>query len=233
MWRISEQELVRYIDQTNLKPEATENDMAQFIKEARAYGFRVVAIMPLWIPLAVQILDGSSTTVVAPIGYPLGTTPSELKVVETEWAIENGPGDIEIDVVMNVSMVKSGQYDLAEDDIRAVVMAAGDHVVKGIIEAPILSKEEIIIASMICERAGAQFIKTSTGFKHFRGWRPSTVDDVKLIKSVVGDRVKIKVAGGISTLDQALAVIRAGASRFGTSSGVHIVETYRKFGGTA
>ena len=217
---LMEVELVRCIDQTNLKPEATEGEMRDFIEEAKRYRFYGVAIMPFWIPLATKILKGGETRIVACIDFPLGTSPTELKVAETKWALENGPTDIEIDMVMNVSLLKSGKYERVRDEIGAVVEAATGKTVKVIIEAPLLTREEVVIASLISEAAGAQFVKTSTGFKQLEGWRPTTIEDVKLIKSVVGNRLKIKAAGGIRTVDQALALIEAGASRIGTSSGV-------------
>lgn len=228
MLEITEKELVKYIDQTNLKPDITEDQMSHFLQEAREYQFCGVAIMPSWIPLAAKMLQGSNTRIVAAIGFPLGTIPTELKVAETNWAIENGGPDIEIDVVMNKAFLKSRKYKLVEDDISAVVKAANGKTVKVIIEVPALTRDEVVIASLIAEIAGAQFIKTSTGFKGFTFMRPTTVEDVKLIKSVIGNRLKVKAAGGIRTIDQALALIEAGADRIGTSSGVSIVEGYRK-----
>jgi deoxyribose-phosphate aldolase len=227
MIKFSEETIVRYIDQTNLKPDATTRDISSFVEEAREYGFCSVAIMPSWIPLAKTILDGGKTTIVGAIGFPLGTCTTSSKVAEARWAIKHGPEDVEIDMVMNVPFLKSGQYGLLEKDIRLVVEASESHIVKLIIEVPILTKQEIVIASLIAGNAGVDYVKTSTGFKHFKGWRPSTVDDVLLIKSVVGDSMKIKVSGGISTLTQSLRVIKAGASRIGTSSGVAITNTFR------
>jgi deoxyribose-phosphate aldolase len=226
---ITENSLVRSIDQTNLNPAITAPEISSFIQEAKEYGFFSIAIMPSWIPLATDILQGGNTTIVAAIGYPMGTCTTSSKVAETRWAIKNGPKDIEIDMVMNVPLLKSGKYDQLEKDIIEVVNVAESHVVKVILEVPILTKQEVVIASLISERAGVDFVKTSTGFKPFRGWRPSTVDDVKLIRSAVDGRIKVKVAGGISTLSQAISVLQAGASRIGTSSGVTIMKEYKKF----
>jgi deoxyribose-phosphate aldolase len=231
MTKITEHQLVRSIDQTNLNPNATESEIMAFVNNARTYNFCSVAIMPVWIPLATQILQGAQTTVVAAIGFPLGTCTTFSKVAETKWSIEHGPKNIEIDMVMNVPLIKSNRYDLLEKDMHAVVEAAGTHIVKVIIEVPILTHQEIVIASLIAENAGADFIKTSTGFKQFKNWRPSTTDDVRLIKTAVSNRLKIKVAGGIGTLSQALAVLEAGASRIGTSSGNTIVDTFREYRG--
>lgn len=227
--KITENQLVRSIDQTNLNPNATEPEIVAFVNNARTYNFCSVAIMPVWIPLATQILQGGQTTVVAAIGFPLGTCTTFSKVAETKWSIEHGPKNIEIDMVMNVPLIKSNRYDLLEKDMRAVVEAAETHIVKVIIEVPILIHQEIVIASLIAENAGADFIKTSTGFKPIKNWRPSTTDDVRLIKNAISNRLKIKVAGGISTLSQALAVLEAGASRIGTSSGNTIVDAFREY----
>jgi len=226
----TERDIARLIDQTNLKPEATAAEIGSFVTQAKKNKFCAVAIMPGWIPLAGQLLAGGETTVVAAIGFPLGTTPTEGKVAETAWAIKNGPPGTEIDMVMNISLLRSRRYGEVASDIEAVVEAARGHLVKVIIEAPLLTPDEMIMASMLCEKGGANFVKTSTGFKAFRGWRPSTVEDVKLIRQAVGGRLRIKVAGGIKDLGQVLAVVEAGASRIGTSSGVGILEAVRKYG---
>jgi len=227
----TERDIARLIDQTNLKPEATAAEIASFVTQAKEHRFCAVAIMPGWIPLANQLLGDGDTTVVAAIGFPLGTTPTEGKVRETMWAIKNGPPRTEIDMVMNVSLLKSRRYTGVENDISAVIAAAKGHIVKVIIEVPLLTPDEIIIASMLTEKTGADFVKTSTGFKAFRGWRPSTAEDVALIRQAVGDRLRIKVAGGIKNLEELLAVVEAGASRIGTSSGVGILETCRRLSG--
>lgn len=232
MSNFTENLIARSIDQTNLRPNATEREISSFIEEAKQYNFCTVAIMPAWIPLATSILKGSQTTVVAAIDFPLGTGTTYSKLSETIWAIDHGPEDIELDMVMNIPLLKSRKYDILEKEISAVVDAAKPHIVKIIIEVPVLTQDEIVIASLIVENAGADFVKTSTGFKQFRGWRPSTVADVNLIKRAISNRLKIKVAGGISTLSQSIALIEAGASRIGTSSGVAIIKTYRQFRGT-
>jgi deoxyribose-phosphate aldolase len=228
--KITEYQLAQSIDQTNLNPKATETEITDFVINARTYNFCSTAIMPAWIPLATQLLQGGQTTVVAAIGFPLGTCTTFSKVAETNWSIEHGPEDIEIDMVMNVPLIKSFRYDALEKDIRAVADAATGHTVKVIIEVPVLTCEEIVIASLIAENAGADFIKTSTGFKPLKNWRPSTTEDVRLIKSAIGSRLKIKVAGGIGTLSQAFAILEAGASRIGTSSGNAIVDAFRGYG---
>jgi deoxyribose-phosphate aldolase len=226
----TERDVARLIDQTNLRPEATAAEITDFVTEAKENKFCAVAIMPGWIPLASQLLGVGDTTIVAAIGFPLGTTPTEGKVAETVWALKNGPPGTEIDMVMNISLLKSRRYGEVEKDIAEVIAAAKGHIVKVIIEAPLLTPDEIVVASGLCEKTGADFVKTSTGFKAFRGWRPSTVEDVVLIRQAVGDRLRIKVAGGIKNLEQLLAVVEAGASRIGTSSGVEILHTFRRLG---
>ena len=227
--KITENQLVRSIDQTNLNPNATEPEIVAFVNNARTYNFCGVAIMPMWIPMATQILQGGQTTVVAAIGFPLGTCTTFSKVAETKWSIAHGPENIEIDMVMNVPLIKSDRYEALEKDMHAVVEASDGHIVKVIIEVSVLTRQEIVIASLIAENAGADFIKTSTGFKSLKNWRPSTTDDVRLIKNAISDRLKIKVAGGISTLSQALAFLDAGANRIGTSSGNTIIDTFREY----
>lgn len=225
---ITESQLVRSIDQTNLSPSATQAEIVAFVTSARAFGFCSVAVMPVWVPLSTQLLQGSRTTVVAAVAFPLGTCTTYSKVAETEWAVEHGPGNVEIDMVMNVSLMKSHRHEELEKEIRAVVEAARGRLVKVIIEVPLLTREEVVTASLIAGKAGADFIKTSTGFKALERWRPSTPDDVRLIRSAVGSTMRVKVAGGISTLSQALAVLEAGANRIGTSAGGGIVETFRE-----
>ncbi len=224
----AETELRQSIDQTNLNPNASRAEIAAFVNEARAEEFGAVAVMLSWIPLATELLEGSRTTVVAPIGFPLGTCTTAGKVAETEWAIAHGPHSIEIDMVMNLSLLKSGRHDLVEQEICAVEEAAEGHILKVIIETPLLTPQEIVVASLIAEAAGADYIKTSTGFKQLRSWRASSLEDVREIRGAVGDRVKIKVAGGVSTLSQALAFLQAGASRIGTSAGTTILRQYKQ-----
>ncbi|MGI5858607.1 MAG: deoxyribose-phosphate aldolase [Tepidanaerobacteraceae bacterium] len=225
---IEEKEIVRYLDQTNLHPNATTDEISKFIKEAKESNFYGVAIMPSWIPLAADILKGSNTRIVAAIGFPVGTGTTEDKVEETKWAIKQCEGKckIDIDMVMNISLLKSGRYKEFREDMAAVVKAADGKTVKVIIEVGYLTREEIAIASLMAEAVGANFVKTSTGFKQFDKWRPSTAEDVRLIRSIVGEKVQVKIAGGVRTYEQALAVIEAGATRIGTSSGIAIKAGY-------
>jgi deoxyribose-phosphate aldolase len=222
MWDISREELAQYIDQTNLKPDATEKEMAEFINTSKDFGFKTVAIMPLWVPLATNLLEGSRTSIVSSVGFPLGTCTTESKVTEVQWSIENGLKNLEIDMVMNLSLFKSRRYQEVEADIQAVVRAAEGHTTKVIIEVPLLTDEEIVIASLIAANTGIDYIKTSTGFRGYPEMRPSTAKDVQLIKKTVFDQVKIKIAGGIFSLEQALEVIDEGVSRIGTIAGIPI-----------
>ena len=197
--------------------------------EAKKYRFGAVAILPSAIPLAREVLKGSGVKIVAAIGFPLGTIPPELKIDEAEKAIKDGAD--ELDVVMNKGALKQGKIEDVKKEIKGIVNLADGKVVKVIIEVPYLNRKEIELACNLIIGCGAHFVKTSTGFKGFHKWRPTTVDDIKLIKSIVKDRIRIKASGGIRTAGQALAVIGAGADRIGTSSGVQIIEGYRRMMG--
>jgi deoxyribose-phosphate aldolase len=220
--KITREELARRIDQTLLEPYTSKTEMEAFCNQARKYGFAGVAILPVHVPIARRVLDGSDVKVVAAIGFPLGSLPTELKVSEAEWCIENGAD--ELDMVMNIGALKTGDFDVVKRDIEEVVRVAKGRTVKVILEVPLLTKDEVIKACNIAKEAGAHFVKTSTGFKGFKGWRPTTVEDVKLLRQAVGTSMKVKAAGGIRTTEQAIALIEAGADRIGTSSGVEIVE---------
>jgi len=223
---MTREELLKYIDQTLLRPQATIEEMNVFLEEAKVYKFYAVCINPWFTKMAVEVMRGSGIKVGVAIGFPLGATTTRTKIYEAGEALENGAD--ELDMVMNISLLKSGEYEAVRKDIEAVVKAADGAPVKVIIEVPLLTRDEVVAACLISELAGAQYVKTSTGYKGFRGWRPTTAQDVKFIKSIVGDRIKVKAAGGISTFSQALEIIDAGASRIGTSSGVQIIEDYRK-----
>jgi len=233
---ITEEKLVKMIDQTNLRPDLNEEEMKKFVEEAKKYNFYGVAVMPLWVPTVTKMLDNSDMKIIAAIGFPLGAIPTELKVAETRWVIENGPSSpdkLEIDVVMNLTQLKSENYAAIKNEISEIVKTAEGRIVKVIIEVPLLTRKEIAIASLLSAAAGAHFVKTATGFRGwgFPGpslWRPTTAEDVALIKSVVGDRLKVKASGGMETLSDVLAVIEAGADRIGTAYGVQIINEYRK-----
>ena len=228
MHEITPNSLAWMIDQTNLNPGATQADMTDFIRLSRQYGFRTVAIMTSWVPLATEILGDARTSIVASVGFPLGTYTTASKVAEARWAIAKGRLDLEVDMVMNVALFKERRYQEVEADIRAVREVCQNHTLKVIIEVPLLAPDEIVLASQIVERAGADFVKTSTGFRGYPQMRPSTAEDVRLIRSAVGQQVQVKIAGGVFSLEQALTAIDAGATRIGTIAGIPIVDAFAK-----
>lgn len=207
----------KYIDHTLLKPESTQEQIAKLVSEAKEYDFASVCVNPTWVSYCANELSGTDVKVCTVIGFPLGATTSATKAFEAKEAIENGAS--EVDMVINIGLLKSGQYQAVEDDIRAVVEASGDKVVKVIIEACLLTDEEKVKACELSVSAGADFVKTSTGFS-IHG---ATVEDVALMRKTVGDKVGVKAAGGARSLADAEAFIAAGATRIGTSAGVAIV----------
>ena len=214
---MNKQELARYFDHTLLKPFATQGDIQDLCREALDYQFYSVCVNPCHVALVSRTLTGSGVKTCSVVGFPLGCSTSQVKALEAGRAVEDGAD--EIDMVLAVGALKQGLHDQVENDIRAVVAAAGQALVKVIIEACYLSDSEKRAACSIAERAGADFVKTSTGF----GSGGALVEDIRLMKSVVGDRLQIKASGGISTLEQALALIEAGADRLGASAGVTII----------
>ncbi len=212
--------LSKMIDHTLLKPEATRDQIAQLCFEARKYNFASVCINPTWVELCAQLLKGSPVKVCTVIGFPLGATAPEVKVFETNHAIEQGAG--EIDMVINIGALKARDLDLVARDIHGVVSAshAGGAIVKVIIEAALLTDEEKTIACLISKEAGADFVKTSTGFAS----GGATVHDVELMRRVVGPEMGVKAAGGVRTYEDAENMIKAGATRIGASAGVKILQ---------
>ncbi|HOB86660.1 MAG TPA: deoxyribose-phosphate aldolase [Bacillota bacterium] len=207
----------RYIDHTLLKPEATEAQIVELCREAVRYQFASVCINPCYIAVAARELRGSGVKTGTVIGFPLGATTREVKVFEAEQAMRNGAE--ELDMVMNIGALKAGLREAVAGEIRAVVEAArGKALVKVIIECCLLTEEEKIAACQIVQEAGANFVKTSTGFAS----GGATVKDVRLIRQTVGPDMGIKASGGIRDYRTALAMIEAGANRIGTSSGVAI-----------
>jgi deoxyribose-phosphate aldolase len=208
------------IDHTLLKPDATQQEIAQLCFEARKYGFASVCVNPTWVPLCAELLKGSPVKVCTVIGFPLGATSSETKVFETETAIRQGA--TEIDMVINIGALKARDLDLVAKDIRGVVNAAHSHgaIVKVIIEAALLTDEEKTIASLLSKEAEADFVKTSTGFAS----GGATVHDVELMRKTVGPGMGVKAAGGVRTFEDAESMIRAGATRIGASAGVKIIQ---------
>lgn len=210
--------IANMIDHTLLKPEATEEQIVQLCTEAKQYGFASVCVNPSWVKTAARELSGTDVRVCTVIGFPLGATTPETKAFETKNAIENGAR--EVDMVINIGALKSGADDWVERDIRAVVeAAAGKALVKVIIETALLTDDEKVRACQLAVKAGADYVKTSTGFSG----GGATVEDVALMRKTVGDNVGVKASGGVRDRKTAEAMIEAGATRIGTSSGVAIV----------
>jgi len=211
--------LAAAIDHTLLKPTATEEQIRVLCTEALEYSFASVCVQPCWVELCATLLENSPVLVCTVIGFPLGATLPEVKAFEAQRCIVLGA--TELDMVINLGALKSRQLELVKNDIAAVVNAAHPHgaVVKAIIETAYLSDEEKITACHLAKAAGADFVKTSTGF----GPGGATVDDVRLMRSAVGPEMGVKAAGGIKTTVEARAMIAAGATRIGTSAGVMIV----------
>ena len=211
--------LARYIDHTLLKPEASLKDIERLCAEARSYNFYAVCVNGSWVTQARHFLDGCDVKVATVVGFPLGATDSDTKRFETEAAIDNDAQ--ELDVVINIGRLKDGDDEYVLRELRDVVEAAAERPVKVIIETCLLTSAEKIRACRIVLDAGAQFVKTSTGFST----GGATVADVKLLREIVGETFGVKAAGGIRDTQTALAMIEAGATRLGTSSGVVIVRS--------
>ncbi|SDY66699.1 deoxyribose-phosphate aldolase [Thermoactinomyces sp. DSM 45892] len=209
--------IARMIDHTLLKPDATKDQILQLCKEAREHVFASVCINPYWISLAAKELSGTEVKVCTVVGFPLGASTSEAKAFETKDAIAKGAE--EIDMVMNIGALKSGDLETVEQDIRAVVEAANGVLVKVILETGLLSDEEIVQASKASKAAGAHFVKTSTGF----GYGGATVEAVRLMRETVGPELGVKASGGVRDLAGAESIIAAGANRIGASASIAIV----------
>lgn len=207
----------KYIDHTQLKPDATKEKILTLCKEAAEYDFASVCVNPCWIPVCKEALKGTDVKVCTVIGFPLGAMSKNAKVFETKDAIEAGAE--EIDMVINVGMLKDGQDDYVIDEIRAVKEACGTHILKVIIEACLLTDEEKVRACVDAEKAGADFVKTSTGFST----GGATFEDVRLMRASVGPDVKVKAAGGIRDKETFEKMIELGAERIGTSSGAKLI----------
>lgn len=218
-------DLNKYIDHTLLKQDATKEQILELIAQAKQYNFASVCVNPTWVKLAREELRDSDVKVCTVIGFPLGATLSEVKAFETKQVISNGAD--EVDMVINIGELKSGNLQYVEEDIKAVVEASGDKLVKVIIEACLLSEEEKVAACQASVRAGADFVKTSTGFST----GGATIDDVKLMRQVVGETVGVKAAGGARTREDAWNFIKSGANRIGTSAGIAIMEGQVSDGG--
>ena len=205
------------IDHTNLRPDALHSDIEILCKEAIQYKFASVCINPVYVSYAKSILKDENPKVCSVVGFPLGADSEEMKYAEARFLIFQGVD--EIDMVMNIAFLKERKIDLVKNEIKKVVEAADGNCVKVIIETSLLNQDEKALACNIVMESGAAFVKTSTGFSS----SGATLEDVRLIKKLVGDRVGIKASGGIKTKNEALKLIEAGATRIGTSRGVEII----------
>lgn len=205
------------IDHTNLRPDALHSDIEILCKEAVQYKFASVCINPVYVSYAKSILKDENPKVCSVVGFPLGADSEEMKYAEARFLIFQGVD--EIDMVMNIAFLKERKLDLVKNETKKVVEAADGNCVKVIIETSLLNQDEKALACNIVMESGAAFVKTSTGFSS----SGATLEDVRLIKKVVGDRVGIKASGGIKTKNEALKLIEAGSTRIGTSRGVEII----------
>jgi len=214
-------ELASLIDHTNVRADATVDDIERLCREAVSYGFRCAVVTPTNVRLAAELLDGTDVMVCSVVGFPAGVSTPRVKALEASEVVENGAE--EVDMVMNIGAMKSGDGDLVYRDIKGVVDAAGVPV-KVILETAYLTDKEKVEACLISKEAGAAFVKTSTAYGGLAG---ATVEDVMLMRKTVGDDMGVKAAGGIRDIETALAMIDAGADRIGTSTGVQIIEGWR------
>lgn len=210
--------LSKYIDHTLLQADATKEQIVELCKEAKEYDFASVCVNPSWIDVAKEELQGSDVKVCVVIGFPLGAMTKDVKVFEARDAIEKGAD--EVDMVIHIGKLKDGDDAYVTSEIKAIKEAVGDHVLKVIIETCLLSDEEKVRACLDAKQAGADFVKTSTGFST----SGATVEDVALMKKTVGEGVSVKAAGGVRTKEDMMAMIDAGADRIGTSRGVSLMK---------
>ncbi|MUV39591.1 Deoxyribose-phosphate aldolase [Lentibacillus sp. JNUCC-1] len=214
-----QKELAKYIDHTALKPGTTSNEIDQLVQEAAKYEFASVCINPYWVKRCYDQLKNTSVKVCTVIGFPLGATATEAKAFEVKTAIEHGA--TEVDMVINVGELKAGHDENVQTDIAEVVKAAKNQaLVKVIIETSLLTEEEKIRACQLSKAAGADFVKTSTGFSG----GGATAEDIKLMRATVGPEMGVKASGGVRDRETALAMIENGATRIGASAGIAIVE---------
>ena len=212
-------QIAKMIDHTILKPEATEKEVIKLCKEAVKYTFALVCINPLLVPVAATELEGTDIEVCTVIGFPLGATTTEVKAFETKDVIEKGA--TEVDMVINVGKLKERDLEYVKNDIKAVVEAAKDKALtKVIIETCLLTDEEKVIACQLSKEAGADFVKTSTGFST----GGATAADIKLMRETVGPDMGVKASGGVRSREDALAMIENGATRIGASASIAICE---------
>lgn len=211
-------ELAQYIDHTLLKPQAARADIEKLCQEARLYRFCSVCVNPYWVAFCKQQLKGSDVKVCTVIGFPLGANTTDTKVFEAKKALQDGAD--ELDMVVNLGAVKSGAWDTVLSDIQAVRQAGQHFTLKVIIETSVLTDEEKVKVCQLAEKAGADFVKTSTGFTG----GGATAADVALMRKTVSDKVQVKASGGVRTREDFDAMVAAGATRIGASAGVKIIE---------
>lgn len=212
----------KYFDHTMLAPQATSTDIDKLIKEAIKYDFKSVCIAPSYIKYAKEQLAKTDVLICTVIGFPLGYNATSVKVYETKIALDHGAD--EIDMVINIGRFKNKEYEYVLNEIKAIKEVCGNKVLKVIVETALLTKQEIKTITEIVLKSGADFIKTSTGFS-FRG---ASFEDVEIMKSIAQDKLLIKASGGIKTGEDALKMIKLGASRLGTSKTVQIIEELNK-----
>lgn len=212
-------QIARMIDHTLLKPDSTKEQIITLCEEAKEYNFATVCVNPFWVPTAKEALNGSKVGITTVVGFPLGSTSTFSKVAEARDAIASGA--TEIDMVINIGALKSGEYEIVKKDIEGVVLACkGQAVVKVIIETGYLTDEEKKKACMLAKMAGADFVKTSTGF----GPGCATPDDIALMREAVGPEIGVKASACVRDLDTARKMVAAGATRIGASAGIAIIK---------
>lgn len=217
-------QLNKMIDHTLLKPQSSKEEILKLCEEAKAHDFKSVCVNPFWVSTCKKALEGSDVLVCTVIGFPLGANTTQCKVDETKDAVANGA--LEVDMVLNVGLIKSKDFDAAKEDIAQVAKAAhdGNALLKVILETCLLTKEEIAQACLLAKEAGADFVKTSTGFST----AGAKVEDVELMRQTVGEEMGVKASGGIRDWKTAQEMIAAGANRLGVSAGIAIMEEYKK-----
>ena len=213
-------QLAHLIDHTLVRPEATISDVAAACEEAKKYGFNCVVVSGTHVARARDLLSGTLIKVCAVVGFPHGACTTTVKIVEAMEAMKNGAS--ELDIVINIGMMKSGRYDIVEIDLKNVIAMTPQKVHKIIVETGSLAPDEIVRACQIAVQSGTEFVKTSTGY----GPRGASVEDIRLMRQTVGSQCRIKASGGIRDLAAVAALVEAGAERIGTSSGPSIMEEY-------
>ena len=219
--KLSREELAKMIDSTNVKATATKEEIERLCKEAIQYGFRCAVVNPFYVRFAAKMLKGSDVKVCSTVGFPFGVSLAEIKALEAVKAVKDGAE--ELDMVINLSALKSGDYDFVKRDITAVLDAkrlSSEIIVKVIIETAYLMRDEKITACRLVKEAGADFVKTSTGLFG----KGATIEDVRLMREIVGEDMGVKAAGGIRTYADAVIFIKAGANRIGTSTAKAIIK---------